>query len=386
MRHNLRHLRVFLAVAESGSITRAAEATHVSQPAVTQGISKLEATLGVSLFSRSPHSLFLTAAGEIFRLRVQRAFIPLDRVLTEIAPRLQLTITAAQIDALIAVTDAENFTLAARRLGLAQPTIHRAITQLEQEVQRKLFERTAQGTIATRLGQSLAQTSRLALAELSQAEAELGELRAETAGKIVIGAMPLSRSHILPMAIVKFQQERPTQTVLITEGPYRELLSGLRRGDIDFLIGALRDPAPIDDIEQTPLFEDTAVMIGRPEHPIFQITSPDVAELARYPWIVSPPATPIRVHFDRLFSNQDLAPRQMVESGSLILMREILSQTDYLGFASGGQVRAEIARGLVRAIKFDLSTTRRPIGLTTRKGWLPTPAQKLLIQAIESVV
>jgi len=386
MRHNLRHLRVFLTVAETGSVTRAADAAHVSQPAVTQGISKLEAALGVALFERSSRGLFLTTSGEIFRLRAQRALLLLDRVLDEIAPRLQLTLTAAQIDALIAVSDTENFTLAARRLGLAQPTVHRAVSQLEQEAQRKLFERTARGTIATRLGQSLAQAARLALAELSQAEAELADLRSEVTCKIVIGAMPLSRSHILPAAIVKFQRERPAQTILITEGPYMELLSGLRRGDIDFLIGALRHPTPIADIEQTELFHDTAVMIGRPDHPIFESSSPDLAHLAQYPWIVSPSLTPIRDHFDRLFGEQGLAPRQLVESGSLILMREILSQTDYLGFASGGQVQAEIARGLVRRIQFDLAATRRPIGLTTRLGWLPTPVQQLLIDTIRSVI
>lgn len=383
MRHNLRHLRVFLAAAETGSVTRAAASAHLSQPAVTQAISKLEAALGAALFDRSRHGLFLTPTGETFRLRVDRAFFLLDRVLTEIAPRLQLTITAAQIDALIAVSDAENFTLAAKRLGLAQPTVHRAITQLEQEAQRKLFERTAQGAVATRLGHSLAQAARLALAELSQAEAELAELRSEAAAKIVIGAMPLSRSHILPTAIVRFQQERPGQTILITEGPYGELLSGLRRGDIDFLIGALRSPTPIDDVEQRELFQDTAVMIGRPGHPLFAKDKPDLAELAQYPWIVGAPETPIRQHFDRLFGDQALLPRQLVETGSLIMMREILSQTDYLGFASGGQVRAEIERGLLRPIDFDLTATRRPIGLTTRTGWLPTPAQRRLIQTIE---
>ncbi|HWU64839.1 MAG TPA: LysR family transcriptional regulator [Ensifer sp.] len=385
MRYNLRHLRVFLAVAETGSVTRAAETARVSQPAVTQSIAKLETTLGIALFNRSPHGHFLTPAGEIFQLRVQRALTLMDRALADIAPRLLLTVTAAQIEALIAVSDAENFTLAARRLGLAQPTVHRAVAQLEKEAGRALFERTARGTIATRLGQSLARAGRLAFSELSQAEAELADLRAEGGNKIVIGAMPLSRSHLLPTAIVKFQQQRPTQTILVTEGPYSELLAGLRRGDIDFLIGALRHPTPIDDIQQIELFHDTAVMIARPDHPIFDGSPADLARLAHYPWIVSAPSTPIREHFDRIFQEQGLSPRQLVESGSLILMREILNQTDYLGFASGGQVRAEIARGLVRNIDFDLSATRRPIGLTTRSDWLPTAAQQHFIRMIRSL-
>ena len=386
MRHNLRHLRVFLSVADTASVTRAAETMGVSQPAVTQALARLEALLATPLFSRTPHGLYLNPPGEIFRLRVSRAFDVLDPALIGVAPRLRLTATAAQLEALIAVCDGANFTLAARRLGLAQPTVHRAVAQLEQEAGRALFERSAQGTAPTRSGQSLAQAARLAFSELSQAEAELADARAETAGTIVIGAMPLSRSHILPAAIVKFQKERPSQTISVREGPYAELLAGLRRGDIDFLIGALRQPTPIADVEQTELFQDTAVMIARPDHPVFENDKESLAELVRYPWIVGPPSTPIRDHFDRLFGSAGLNPTPAVESGSLILMREILSQTDYLGFTSGGQVRAEIARGIVRQIDFDLSATRRPIGLTTRIGWLPTPAQRHLIRTIEEMI
>lgn len=386
MRHNLRHLRVFLSVADTASVTRAAETMGVSQPAVTQALARLEALLATPLFSRTPHGLYLNPSGEILRLRVSRAFDVLDPALTSIAPRLRLTATTSQLEALIAVCDEENFTLAARRLGLAQPTVHRAVAQLELEAGRALFERSAQGTAPTRSGQSLAQAARLAFSELSQAEAELADARAETAGTIVIGAMPLSRSHILPAAIVKFQKERPSQTISVREGPYAELLAGLRRGDIDFLIGALRQPTPIADVEQTELFHDTAVIIGRPDHPVFENDKAGVAELARYPWIVGPPSTPIRDHFDRLFGSAGLNPTPAVESGSLILMREILSQTDYLGFTSGGQVCAEIARGIVRQIDFDLSATRRPIGLTTRIGWLPTPAQRHLIRTIEEMI
>ena len=47
---NLRHLRAFLAIMESGSVTAAAREVHLTQPAVTQGIAKLELRFGVPLF------------------------------------------------------------------------------------------------------------------------------------------------------------------------------------------------------------------------------------------------------------------------------------------------------------------------------------------------
>ena len=198
---NLRHLRLFLAVAETGSVTDAAARCHVTQPAVTQALAKLELAIGATLFERTRQGFFATPQGVILAERIRRALARLDPALSDIAPRLTLTASLAQLQALVALRETENFTLAARRLGLAQPTVHRAITQLEQEAGRILFERTAFGMIASRQAKTLAQAMRLALTELDQAEAELADLNGEEAGRLVIGALPLSRSVLLPQAI-----------------------------------------------------------------------------------------------------------------------------------------------------------------------------------------
>ena len=61
----LRHLRYFCAVADSGTITRAAAAIGLRQPTLSQQIGKLEQALGEELFLRGRHSCKLTAAGEL---------------------------------------------------------------------------------------------------------------------------------------------------------------------------------------------------------------------------------------------------------------------------------------------------------------------------------
>src|SRR5437764_12942959 len=59
-------LRYFCAVAESGNFTRAAEATRVSQPSLSQQIHKLEDELGAKLFDRLPRSARLAQFGRAF--------------------------------------------------------------------------------------------------------------------------------------------------------------------------------------------------------------------------------------------------------------------------------------------------------------------------------
>ena len=62
-------LRAFVAVAETGSFSRAAERLHLTQPAITKRIQALEAGVGVSLFDRVGKRVYLTQAGALLQPR-----------------------------------------------------------------------------------------------------------------------------------------------------------------------------------------------------------------------------------------------------------------------------------------------------------------------------
>jgi DNA-binding transcriptional LysR family regulator len=71
---NLHHLKVFLAVAEAGSISAGAQRLHISQPAVTREIRELEANFGLQLFERQPRGVQLTEGGERLQHYARRIF------------------------------------------------------------------------------------------------------------------------------------------------------------------------------------------------------------------------------------------------------------------------------------------------------------------------
>jgi len=80
----LQQLRYFVAVAELKHFTKAADATHVSQPALSKQIAVLERELGSALFSRARGNVALTAAGETLLPYARRVLADVDSARIEV--------------------------------------------------------------------------------------------------------------------------------------------------------------------------------------------------------------------------------------------------------------------------------------------------------------
>ncbi len=78
---SVKQLREFVAVAEAGSITRAAQTLFVAQPALSLAVRRLEAQLGVTLFERLPRGVQLTAEGAELLEPARRAVRDVDAVM-----------------------------------------------------------------------------------------------------------------------------------------------------------------------------------------------------------------------------------------------------------------------------------------------------------------
>ncbi|MGX5358152.1 LysR family transcriptional regulator [Kocuria sp. KH4] len=97
---DVRQLEFFIAVAEEGTFTRAAERSFVSQPGLSASIRSLERELGAQLFTRGRHGASLTSPGATFRARAERILEQVREaqraVLSDEPGRAQLRIGAEQ--------------------------------------------------------------------------------------------------------------------------------------------------------------------------------------------------------------------------------------------------------------------------------------------------
>lgn len=381
---NLRHLRALVSVVALRSLNRAAEAAGLSQPALTQGMAKLERQLGALLFDRHSGGVEPTLAGQALAERVERAFVHLSAALrrpgragTRGFSRPEQLMTATQLQAFLHFADAQGFAGAAAASGLSQPGIHRAVRELEQISGYALAERRGRGMALTPAGRAMARGVRLAAGELAAGIAEaLGETHPAT--RIAIGAMPLSRALVVPRAIAHFLRDCPGTVVDVVEGSWRELVDPLLDGIIDLMVGALRD-APPDGIEQVPLFTDRLAVFARKGHPLTG-RRVDLRELQSQSWVVGPQGTPLRAHWQALFAGEP--PPVPVECGSVMVIRGLVMQSDLLTLLSPDQISVELEAEMLVRIDVDLPGSVRTIGLTTRRGWRPTHAQKHLVDLI----
>ncbi|MGB3244872.1 MAG: LysR family transcriptional regulator [Sulfitobacter sp.] len=387
---NLRHLRAFSEVCQRGSISQAAQVVHLSQPAITHAIAGLEDQLRTKLFQRMPRGMAPTDLGARFHLRVRRALLRLNDTMSRGTRtpkrnplRVEARATSAQLRALLAIGETASYSAAARLMGTAQPTVYRAARDLEHGLGVTLFEKSANGVRLTREGELLQQDARLMFSELDQALQEINTDLGRGPAQIRVGALPLARATILSDAINQtFEGAMPLQ-VYVDDGPFPDLLQAVRRGSLDILLGALRDPPPFKDIVQETLFLDQLAVFCGPDHPLLGQTDIHVADLAGYPWILPRSNTPTRNSFEHAFPHlsKDISG-SLVETSSMVLVRALLQSHQRLTLISKAQVETETRQGLVIELPITLNTPPRAIGILHRADWYPTAEQEGFLSAL----
>ncbi len=389
-----RHLRAFLAVAEQGSANRAGAALYRAQSAVSRSIHKLEQALGVRLFERRARGMLPTEYGRALLVRAQRLRAEMQRARAELgalvdrtrvrnAPIFGMLTQERRIRAFVTLAEQHHMRSVAESLGITQPAVSMAVRQMEDSIGVALFERSARGMLPTPAGAALALRLKRALAEIRHAAADIAALRGITQGTVTVGALPLSRTRLLPESIAGVVGRYPGLRVATVEGSFEALAASLRSGDLDFILGALRPAEFASDLVGEVLADDELAIVARSQHPWVRRDQIPARDLALARWVLPRAHTPNRTLFERALEKRGLpSPLTVVETSDLAVLRGVLLNSDLVTAISPRQLAYELDAGLLAVLPLPLPDTRRVIGITRRADSLEWPGAKLLIEEI----
>lgn len=395
---NLGYLRAFVFVAQCGGVTQAAKVLFRAQSAMTRAVQELEKQLDDVLFERVSSGMRLNTVGRCVVFRAQRVLDELASIARWCSERRRAgrrlseggvpsyLLNARRLRMMVVLARTRHMPTAARTLGISQPAISAAIRVLEAGAGVRLFDRTSSGMAPTEAGQIIALHAQRALSELKSVRDDIAAHRGVLRGKVVVGALPLGRSQVLPMATARMIESHPEVRICTDESPYEALHDGVRSGDVDFIFGALRTDLEFDDVIQEPILEEGMVVVVGRDHPLASRAGLSLGDLREARWVIPRRGAPARTILDKSFARGGLdSPIVAVETGDLAVIRGILLQSEMIAAVSEGQLRHEILSGEVVALPLDLTGTERVIGLTWRLGAQLSPAAEAMMNEIRSI-
>ncbi len=373
--YNIRHFAALAATVRHGSVTRGARAVNLTQPALTQAIARLEADLGCALFERGASGMTPTEPARLLAPRAEAAIAHVG------SPR----VTGTQVRAFLALARTGSYAGAAETTGLSAASLHRAVADLAVALGQRLVDKRGRSILLTPQGERRARGFGLAMAELRNGLAEVAAWQGKAAGRIVVGAMPLSRARWLPETILRFHGLHPGVSIAVVEGSHAELAGPLRDGEIDLMLGALREAALLEDLAQEPVFWDKPQLVMRAGHPLLLSEKPMAAQLAAFPWILPARDTPLRQYWEAMMRAAGAEPPSVgIECGSVLTVRQLLLGSDALTLLSPAQLAVELEAGVLATLPTPAPVLRR-IGITTREGWRPTAPQAAFVALLREV-
>ena len=195
-----------------------------------------------------------------------------------------------------AVCEEESITKAAARLSTTQPAISRTITELEESLGVRLFDRSSRKVVLNEAGQLFLSKTIPFLELYEDLEQTFHESSSST---IRLGVTPVIVDTLLTGILERFSAGSHGAFVQITVGNEQELRQLLLDRSLDLILmeGILEDP----DLVQVPVSSEPLSVLASPAHPLAKAASVTVPEMMEYPLLLREPGSLIRQLIDSAF-------------------------------------------------------------------------------------
>lgn len=217
-----------------------------------------------------------------------------------------------QLRMLVEVVRHDGFSAAAEAVFATQPTISKAIRQLEDELGEVLLQRSRNGVRLTPAGQIVYRRALALLGEREDMLRELEELRDLQRGELHLGLASLGSDILFAPVFARFRQLHPQIELRVLERGSEALEESLRAGEIELAASLL----PVaDDLDWQPVRTEPLVALLPRQHPLAGSASLQLQDLAEVPFVLFEKGFLLNRHIIQACQARGFSPREVTRSG-----------------------------------------------------------------------
>lgn len=185
--------------------------------------------------------------------------------------------TITQLKYVLAVAEYKNFTLAAEKCFVTQPTLSMQIQKIEEELNIQIFDRTKKPIQLTDIGQKIVNQAKNIVVEADRIQDIVEQQKGFIGGEFRLGIIPTIMPTLLPMFLNNFIKKYPKVKLIIEELNTSEIITKLNNGHLDAGIAAT--PLLEEKIKEIVLYYEPFVAYIPETHHHFQKNEIEVGDL-----------------------------------------------------------------------------------------------------------
>ncbi|MFV5685428.1 LysR substrate-binding domain-containing protein [Flavobacterium sp. GB2R13] len=185
--------------------------------------------------------------------------------------------TITQLKYVLAVAEHKNFTLAAEKCFVTQPTLSMQIQKIEEELSIQIFDRTKKPIQLTDIGQKIVNQAKNIVTEADRIQDIVEQQKGFIGGEFRLGIIPTIMPTLLPMFLNNFIKKYPKVKLIIEELNTEEIIIKLNNGHLDAAIAAT--PLMEEKIKEIVLYFEPFVAYIPESHHNFQKEEIEVSDL-----------------------------------------------------------------------------------------------------------
>ncbi|RTY87692.1 LysR family transcriptional regulator [Flavobacterium sp. RSP49] len=185
--------------------------------------------------------------------------------------------TITQLKYVLAVAEHKNFTLAAEKCFVTQPTLSMQIQKIEEELNIQIFDRTKKPIQLTDIGHKIVNQAKNIVNEADRIQDIVEQQKGFIGGEFRLGIIPTIMPTLLPMFLNNFIKKYPKVKLVIEELNTEEIIIKLNNGHLDAAIAAT--PLMEEKIKEIVLYYEPFVAYIPENHHTFQKEEIEVSDL-----------------------------------------------------------------------------------------------------------